>query len=443
MGLPTYAARVIFKYERSDKSACKEYLGRIFVYQILFSGIGGLLSLLFAEQIFHLLLGDMSLPKKILFYIPIMSAFLLSLNGFMSNNLLSLQLNKRIFYLEMTDFMLFVPGQIIGLSILKFTVWDVIILQLVVQAIVLFVGLGLMKDWMTFSLKKLGIFKEAMKYSLPMVPMNFVSWIQDRIDRILLNRMISLSAVGVYTTGISIATQYSFISRPIANTLTPEISKRLDSNDPNIQSDIKDLFMFFCQVSIYLYLAISLLSKEVVTLILNVRFYECYKIIPIILLSIIFLELTGIFNLKIIFKNKTIWYPVIYSVSTALNVLLNVLLIPAYDIYGAALAKTIATLLGMYLAYYISQRLHRSEYHLYKNAIPLVAVIGIIYVVNLCNIQLWPLLILKVCIILAYAIGLDCFLKRYNVRYYGLRMFFINTAVAMMKRSIMYGSGAK
>lgn len=439
MGLPSFAARMIFKYERTDKAKCREYLGRTLVYQVLFSTVGAVMSALFAKQIFHLLLGDMLLPNDMFFYIPMLAAFLIGINGFISNNLISLQLNKRVFCLEMTEFVIFIPGQIIGLMFLGFTVWDVIILQLVAHIFVLFVGFILMKDWLTFNLKRLDIFNDAMRYSLPMVPLNFASWIQDRIDKVFLNRMVSLNAVGLYSAGVSIATQYSFISRPITNTLTPEISKRLDANDPNIQNDIKDLFMFFFQVSIFFYFAISLLSKEVVKLLLNVRFYECYHIIPIFLLSIVFAELTGIFNLKFIYRNKTIWFPVILSLSTVLNIFLNLLLIPNYDIYGAALAKTMTAFCGLCLAYYISQKLHRSNYNLYQNFIPLIAAISVIYILNLCEIEFWLFLTLKLFILLAYVVALDYFLKKYNARYAGLRIFLLEKAKMAMNRTFNCG----
>jgi O-antigen/teichoic acid export membrane protein len=70
-----------------------------------------------------------------------------------------------------------------------------------------------------------------------------------------------------------------------------------------------------------------------------------------------------------------------------MNVCFNLILIPKYNIYGASLAKTLSELFILFLTYYISQRLHKSSYHLYHNFIPLIGVIFIVFVIN--SYELW------------------------------------------------------
>lgn len=436
MGFVSYSGRVIYKYERVDKEECKEYLGAIFFYILIFSVFWSIPSAIFIKPLSLLLLGDMVFPSEYFYYVPIVMTFIMSIYGFSSNILLDLQLNKRLFYLEMTQFILFLPAQLIGLIYLKFTVWDVLILQLLVQIIIMFYGLWLTKDWLSFSVEKLKIFKEAMKYSLPMVPLNFAGWIQDRIDKVFLNRMISIDSVGIYYAGVNVASQYSFLSRPISTTLKPEISKRLDSNAPNIQNDIKDLFMLFFQFSIFLYLAISLFSKEIVMILLNVRFHECYKIVPIFLLSIIFSELTGIFHLKFIFKNKTIWFPITLLLASVLNIVMNLVLIPYYNIYGASLSRTLSELFVLFITYYISQRLHKSNYHLYQNFIPLGISIMIAFIIDLHEFKFWEFITLKSIILIVYIVAFDYCLRKYNKIYNNLRSMFVLNAQTFLRKNI-------
>jgi O-antigen/teichoic acid export membrane protein len=425
MGFTSYSGRVIYKYERTNKEECRKYLGAIFFYIILFSVFWSIPSAIFIRPLSRLLLGDIILPSTYFYYIPIAMAFVMSVYGFSSNILLDLQLNRRLFFLEMTQFILFLPAQLIGLIYLKFTVWDVLTLQLAVQIVITFYGVWLARDWVSFSARKLNIFKEAMRYSLPMVPLNFGGWIQDRVDKVFLNRMISLDAVGIYYAGVNIASQYSFLSRPIATTLKPEISKRLDSNSPNIQNDIRDLFMLFFQFSIFLYLAISLFSREIVTILLNVRFHDSYRIVPIFLLSIIFSELTGIFHLKFIFKNKTMWFPITLLLASFLNVVMNLLLIPKYNIYGASLAKALSELFTLFITYYVSQRLHRSHYSLWLNFTPLFIAVVLVFVLNIREFPYWLSFIIKGAVLIIYITGLDYLLRKYNVRYSEFRGLFL------------------
>src|SRR3972149_8916480 len=116
MGLHSFAGRIIFKYERSNKQECRELLGIILFYLTLFSILGVFLSALFIKQLFPLLLGDLQIPHQRFYYVPIVMSFLLTICGFFSDTLLNLQLNKRLFYLEMTQFILFLPAEIIGLA---------------------------------------------------------------------------------------------------------------------------------------------------------------------------------------------------------------------------------------------------------------------------------------------------------------------------------------
>lgn len=426
MGLHSYAGRIISRYERSNAQECREYLGAIFIYLLLFSFIGIIISLVFIEQIFHVLLGDIKLPSRMFYFVPVAMAFTMNIHGFSTGSLLNLQLNKKGFFIEIVQFILFMPTQIIGLSFFGFTVWDLLILQLVVQVIITFYGLWYIKGWLSFRLEKMKILREAMMFSFPMVPLGFAGWIQDRIDKILLNSNNSLSSVGIYTAGTSIANQYSFFSRPIAITIKTEMMKRLDSEHPKIQKDIRESFAFFFQVSILLYLLISLFSKEIVTLLMNRRFHECYRIVPIFLLSIIFSELTGIFQVKFFFKNKTIWFPASLIFAAIMNAYLNFILIPRYDIYGAAFAKTLSELAILFTTYYMSQHFHKTDYNLIKNFIPLIMVIGIVLIIEYITMGYWAMIIFKVFILLLYFTLFDYFFKKYNERYCEVRCLLVN-----------------
>ena len=421
MGVVSFAGRVIYKYERTDKRKCKEKLGTILIYLICFSLIGALISSLFIKDLFGLVFKDIVLPHPIFYYLPVIMAFIAAVHGFSSNSLLNLQLNKKMFSLEISLFTLIIPTQVIGLVFFSFSVWDVIILQLIAQAIVLLLGFWMIRDWLSFAGSLSKIFKEAMRYSTPMALLNIAGWFQESIDKVLLSKIVTLNAVGLYSAGISIATNYSFLSRPIATSLKPEISKRLDASDPNIQKQIRDFFMLFFQFSNFLYLAVSLFSKEIVEILMDVRFHECYRIIPIVVLGLIFGELNGIFHLKFIFRNKTIWFPISTVLAAIISSSLNYLLIPSYDIYGAAFAGSATALLIMFFCYVVSQRLHRSEYSLFINFMPLLVSIGLIFAIDSSGLGRLGLFILKVIIVVVYGIGLDYCLRKANISYQEVR----------------------
>lgn len=430
MGLISYAARVIYKYERTEPETCKKNLAAIFMYIVCFAFLGGILSLFFIDRIFGLIAKGINVPSRFYLYIPVMMAFLMAIHGFSTNNLLEFQRNKQLFFVETAQFLLFLPAEIVGLVFFGFTVWDVILLQFVVQIAVTVLGIWIMKDWLSFSISKMKVIKEALKYSVPMIPMHFASWIQSQIDKIFLNNFITLKAVGLYSAGSQLANQYAFFTRPIATSIKPEISKRLDAEAPTIQKDIRDFFMVYCQASIFLFLVISLFSKEVVQLLFNVRFHECYKIVPIIVLGLIFSELTGIFHLKFVYKNKTIWFPITLVLGASFNAMANYLLIPKFDIMGAAIATSATLFIVMVFCLFVSQHLHRTEYALSLNFIPLIASVAMIIIMQNLHVGNVTLITLKSGVCAVYALGIDLFLKRNNNRYAELRGLVLNKLTA-------------
>ncbi len=434
MGLSSYAGRVIYRYERYDRQKCREHLGALLIFLVAFSFVGSSVSLLFIDPLSSFFISDLVVPKRIYLYIPVFMAFIMCVYGFVSDNILNLQINKKIFYIELLQFILFMPIQLVGLCFWGFDVWDIIILQSIVQFIITLSGLWSIREWLVFSVRNLSILREALRYSLPMVPLNFLSWIQDRIDKVYLNSIISLNAVGLYSAGVNIANQYSFLSRPVMTTIKPEISKRLDSGDEGVQGDIKDAFLIFFQISLFLYLLMSLFSKEIVQLLMNERFHECYRIVPIFLLGIIIAEVTGIFQLKFVYKNQTVWFPITLFCSALLNVALNYFLIPFLDIYGAALSKTLTEMGLFVLTYIIAQRLHKTEYELMTNVWPLLIVIAITYISDNLTVPPLNLFIFKVVAACIYGFSLDFFLLRVSKRYGEVRKMFMGFVSVNLKR---------
>lgn len=367
LGLHSFAARIIYKYERKDKQKCRQYLGVILFYLVISSLIGLFITLPLVKILKRLILKDVLFPHPFLVYVPVIYAFFMSINGFFSEGLLSLQQNKKLFICNITEILLLVPAEIIGLVWLGFTWVEVVILLLIVKVVITFFSFWLMRKNLSFSYKRLKIIKYALRYSIPMVPLKFSSWIQQHIDKIFLGRMHSMNYVGVYAVGIRVSYAFSFFSRPIATAVKPEISKRLDSKSSNIQHDITDFFNLFFQFSVFLILAISIFSREIITLLTDVKYSNAFKVIPFIILGYMFSELTGIFQLKFIYKNKTIFFPLVTFLGAFLNASLNYYLIPRFYILGAAAATVLSQLLILFICYYISQRLHYSNYNMMKN----------------------------------------------------------------------------
>ena len=225
LGLGAFASRMIYKYDRRNRKRCFQYLGVMLFYLIVFSLLGSLISLPFVKILKNLILKDIYFPYPFLFYIPVIYAFFDSIYGFTINSFMSLQQNKKYFICNITGVLLLIPLEVVGLVWFGFTWIEVVTLQLIVKIVVVLLSLWLLKENLSFSFKRLKIIKFALRYSLPYLPINFSSWIQQQIDKIFLGGMHSLSSVGVYAVGMKFSEGFRFFSRPVAASIKPEISK--------------------------------------------------------------------------------------------------------------------------------------------------------------------------------------------------------------------------
>lgn len=434
LGLGVFASRMIYKYERSNKETCFQYLGVILFYLIVFSLIGLFISLPFVKTLKRLIFKDVLFPYPFLFYIPVIYGFFDSIHGFTTNSFLSLQQNKKYFICNITGVLLLIPLKVAGLVWFSFTWIEIVTLQLIVKIIIVLLSLWLIKENLSFSFKRLRIIKYALRYSLPYIPMYFCGWIQQQIDKIFLGRMHAVSYVGVYAVGLRVSEGYQFFSRPMATSVKPEISKRLDMRQKNINKDIGDFFTLFFQLSLFAIFSLSIFSKEIIDILTDVKYSPAFKIIPLAMLGYMCSELSGIFHLKVVYRNKSIFFTLFAFLGAFLNVSLNYVLIPRYGIVGAACATALANLIILFIWYVVSQKLHFTRYHMLKNFSVFILVTALIFLIQYLFPHSALMVSLKCVFIVCYAIILIKYLLRTNKRFLELKQLFAKRVSMFLSR---------
>jgi O-antigen/teichoic acid export membrane protein len=151
-------------------------------------------------------------------------------------------------------------------------------------------------------------------------------------------------------------------------------------------------------------IGISLLSYELIKIMANSKqFWDAVVIIPILSLSIYFVNLKDvtIYGLHVAKKTRVIGYIVVFS--SILSLCLNLLLIPIWDITGSALATLISQLVYFYACFYFSQRIFYVPYEMKKIYILLI-VGGILSFSGLLinHLDVLPRLLIKAFLILSY-----------------------------------------
>lgn len=248
--------------------------------------------------------------------------------------------------------------------------WSSLISNILVTTVLTALTMG--QVGLHFDLTK---FRALAAFGLPLIMTSFSAFELNFADRFFLQHYSSVSTVGVYALGYKFGYMLSFLLiQPfimIWGARMYEIAKRADAGA--VFSRIAGYFtLLMCAVA----LAMSLLIKEVISVIAPPEFHNAYKVVPLVTLSYVFYGMGYYFQSGIYISKKTQYLGIMGVICAAANIGLNLLLIPRFAAMGAAWATALSFLLMAFLAYVFSQRAYHIPYALFKILVPLAAAIG-------------------------------------------------------------------
>ncbi len=214
-----------------------------------------------------------------------------------------------------------------------------------------------------FSLK---IFKNIFRYGIPTVPAVTALTLLIMVDQYLLKYFGFLNKVGIYAVGYKIGMALSIAVTGFRYAWFPFIFQV--AGQKNSQKIFSAVFNYFNLFIIFLYLVISIYTPVFFKYIFPYGYYESIHIVPIIALGYIFYGYYENFMVGVYIKDKTNYVALIISISALLNLVLNFILIPAYNIYGAAVATAVSYIFLAVFGYVISQRFYQISYDFFNSS---------------------------------------------------------------------------
>jgi len=201
--------------------------------------------------------------------------------------------------------------------------------------------------------------REMLVFSTPLVPSSIAVFVATYIDRIAINRLMSLSDVGIYGVGYRFATIVSFIMVGFQGALTPLIYTHYKNKET--PSEISRIFRYFLAVIIPLILLLGIFSREILMIFTTKAYYSADAVIPILAASIVLSKMYVFFPGLSIAK-KTKYIALINILVAAENSALNFTLIPYLGIKGAAVATLTSALSNFIMYVVLSQKYYKISY---------------------------------------------------------------------------------
>ncbi len=263
----------------------------------------------------------------------------------------------------------------------------------------------------SFKISKLNfdfkIIKNLLYFTIPFIPPLFVSWFLSQSNRVFLDQMVSLEAVGVFSFSTKIAMATSIFTTALMISFEPNFYKFVNLEEEG-KIKISSFFIFFMNTAIFSSFILAFVAKEFLFLFFNSTYNESYDIIAIVILANV-LSTFGAITSLFFQQSKKMAANMYIAVSLAvLSFILNYLLIPHFYEYGAAFSLLFVSLSAFIVAYVYTKRYCYSvPLPIYTSFLTMFFLIFIYVILNdlFEGLDLIYIILLKMLIILLIGIG--------------------------------------
>jgi O-antigen/teichoic acid export membrane protein len=206
-------------------------------------------------------------------------------------------------------------------------------------------------------LVRLDVARSVLAYGVPLILSVISFWILQLSDRYLLSLLTSLAITASYAVAYSLGgVLNTVIMSPFLlawPTAMFRIAKRRDAAQV-----YKVIFRWFSTLLLLAAFGFSIVGKIAFEWFFPPSYRDAATIVPIIAGSLVFYGVYYMFMIGANIQRKTWLATVFTTVAAALNIGLNLLLIPPFQAYGAAASTLIAYVVMAALAYVVNQRMY-------------------------------------------------------------------------------------
>jgi O-antigen/teichoic acid export membrane protein len=182
---------------------------------------------------------------------------------------------------------------------------------------------------------------ESLLFSLPLLIFITSSWAIEIGNRYLLNGILGSEAVGLFTLSYSLLGVIASFGTVVSQTFFPYIAAAWNQKKdyrPYLNAAVKYSLIIIIPAMI----GFLAMRKEIITLVSGEQYLEAAKIIPVLLIYPLLTSLTYILYQIVLMRRRTLLLGMTYAVGAAINIGLNLFLIPRFHMTGAAIATVIS-----------------------------------------------------------------------------------------------------
>jgi O-antigen/teichoic acid export membrane protein len=192
--------------------------------------------------------------------------------------------------------------------------------------------------------------RRLLRLSYPLIFSGFMKILFLRIDQIMLSNMIDSRELGIYSVAVQIAEGFFFIPTVLHASIFPMVVESKGRNDHEFYNQLQQFYNLLALAGYAIVLVISVFSEGIIRRLFGAEFVRSAEILRVLIWATPFIHLGVARSAFLIAMDMTKFHLVSMAGGCALNVLLNLALIPSHGGWGAAVASLISYGFAGYLS---------------------------------------------------------------------------------------------
>ncbi|TCS83362.1 flippase [Tepidibacillus fermentans] len=204
-------------------------------------------------------------------------------------------------------------------------------------------------------------FKDSLTYGIKAHLSNVMTFLNYRVSMLIISYFINPAAVGIYNNAVSIAERIWIFSTSISLVLFPRISSYKKEEERNALTSIVSRNVLL--LSVFIGVVFYLLSDFIILLLFGKEYISGSMALKLLLPGIILGSTTRIISNDLSGRGKVEINMYTSFITVALNIVLNLIMVPRLGINGASLASTITYGMDFFIKVILFKRITGVPYH--------------------------------------------------------------------------------
>ncbi len=203
------------------------------------------------------------------------------------------------------------------------------------------------------------LLKSMLRYSLVLIPNSLMWWIMNSSDRVMVTNLLGSDKNGIYAISYKLPTMISLFASFFNQAWQYSAIKEAGAKDEVEYSN--KVLKYLTASAMFTGISLLFIAKPFLEMYVPKEYYEAWKYIPFLTIGCVFLAVSTFLSTSYTINRDGLGFLISGTVGACVNIILNFLLIPEFELYGAAIATCMS-----YIAVFVFRSLHTRQYIKYK-----------------------------------------------------------------------------